>query len=234
MLNSTSPAGSDTEAELAHTRHIQDVSGYDSDSASLIGTPSRRRSRPSRMSVMSMSSVSSASSLSTLTPEPMGFQARRKRAAKLTNFFGASYRDLFGEVLERLEIGFLEEAREGNMSPQEIDVRFSKTFISLRIDDGYRPTYRISWDKSRPSRDGKPGIGRIYDQPRCRCCATYDFMTLTPHDYMPIFVFLGLLCALVALYSGLVSLVPHIFHRIISADCDTYCGFPLVSYILYS
>jgi hypothetical protein len=144
MLNSTSPAGSDTEAELAHTKHTHDVSGCDSDPGSPTGTLSRRRSHPSRMSMMSMSSVSSGSSLFTLTPEPMGFQARRKRAAKLTNFFGASYRDLFGEVLEKFEIGFLEEAREGNMSGEEIAVR--PKFIPLSID-GYQPNYRILWGK---------------------------------------------------------------------------------------
>jgi hypothetical protein len=120
MLNSSSPAGSDTEAELAHTKHIHDVSGYDSDPASPTSSPFRLRARLSRVS---MSSISSGSSLLTLTPEPMGFQARRKRAAKLTNFFGASYRDLFGEVLERLETGFLEEAKEGSMSREEIAVR---------------------------------------------------------------------------------------------------------------
>lgn len=125
MLNSTSTAESDTEAELAHTKHLYNVSvsGYESDPASPNGAVSRRRSHPSRMSMVSMSTASSGSSLYTLTPEPMGFQARRKRAAKLTNFFGASYRDLFGEVLEKLEIGFLEEAREGNMSREEFDVR---------------------------------------------------------------------------------------------------------------
>ena len=130
MLNSTSPAGSDTEAELAHTKHIQ-VSGYESDPASPTGSISRLRSRPSRISILSMSTISSGSSVFTLTPEPMGFQARRKRAAKLTNFFGASYRDLFGEVLEKLEIGFLEEAKEGSLSREEIAVR--PKFILLAI-----------------------------------------------------------------------------------------------------
>ena len=62
----------------------------------------------------------------------MGFQARRKRAAKLTNFFGASYRDLFGEVLEKLEIGFLEEAKEGSLSGEEVAVRLK--FLLLAID----------------------------------------------------------------------------------------------------
>lgn len=132
MLNTTSPAGSDTEAELAHTKHIHDISGYDSDPASPTSSLIRRRSRLSRMSMMSMSSASSGTSLFTVTPEPMGFQARRKRAAKLTNFFGASYRDLFGEVLQKLEVGFLEEAKEGGMSREEVAV--SPKFIPRAIE----------------------------------------------------------------------------------------------------
>jgi hypothetical protein len=52
----------------------------------------------------------------------MAFQARRRRAAKLTNFFGATYRDLFGEVLNRIERGMLEEARHGEMSQDEMKV----------------------------------------------------------------------------------------------------------------
>ena len=122
MLNGTSPAGSDTEAELAYTKHTHEVSGYESSPVSPTSSHLRRRSHPSRVSVMSMTSVSSGSSVFPLSPEPMGFQARRKRAAKLTNFFGASYRDLFGEVLERLESGFLEEAREGCMTREEVVV----------------------------------------------------------------------------------------------------------------
>jgi hypothetical protein len=131
MLSSTSPAGSDTEAELAHTKHIHEVSGYESGPASPTSSHFRRRSHPPRMSMMSMSSLSSRSSMF-LIPEPMGFQARRRRAAKLTNFFGASYRDLFGEVLERLETGFLEEGKEGSMSREEIAVRLK--FIPLAIE----------------------------------------------------------------------------------------------------
>ena len=132
MLNGTGLAGSDTEAELAHTRRTHDVSGYESDPASPTSGLFRQSSRPSRISIVSVSSVSSASSLLTLTPEPMGFQARRKRAAKLTHFFGASYRDLFGEVLEKLEIGFLEEAKEGGLSSEEVAV--CPKFILLVIN----------------------------------------------------------------------------------------------------
>lgn len=131
MLSSTSPAGSDTEVGLAQLKHIHEVSGYESDPASPTSSLIQRRSRPSRMSMVSMTSISSGSSLFTLTPEPMGFQARRKRAAKLTNFFGASYRDLFGEVLEKLEIGFLEEAKEGGLSREEVVVRPSSFYLRL-------------------------------------------------------------------------------------------------------
>jgi len=37
------------------------------------------------------------------TPQASSFQQRRKRAAKLTHFFGVDYRELFDDVLESLE-----------------------------------------------------------------------------------------------------------------------------------
>ena len=123
----------------------------------------------------------------------MGFQARRKRAAKLTNFFGASYRDLFGEVLEKLEIGFLEEARNGNMSGDEIAVR--SEIIPLTIN-GYQPIYRILLDESRHSRDGRPS----FDQSRTIVARLTPSCSPAPYDYMPVFAFLGLLCTVVLYY----------------------------------
>lgn len=78
-----------------------------------------------RASLLSIESVATVSSYATLTPEPMTFQARRKRAAKLAHFFGASYRDLFGEVLNQIERGMLEEARLGEMSREEMRVSFN-------------------------------------------------------------------------------------------------------------
>jgi hypothetical protein len=78
--------------------------------------------RASIISLQSVATVSTVSSYATLTPEPMAFQARRKRAAKLAHFFGATYRDLFGEVLDRIERGMLEEMRRGDMSREEMRV----------------------------------------------------------------------------------------------------------------
>jgi hypothetical protein len=47
------------------------------------------------------------------------FAARRKRAAKLSKFFGVSYRDLFGAVLEILESDVKEDKEEGSLSAAE-------------------------------------------------------------------------------------------------------------------
>ena len=84
-------------------------------------TPPKRVLQP-RASLISINSVATTSTFATLTPDPMAFQARRKRAAKLAQFFGASYRDLFGEVLVRIERGMLEEARAGQISEEEVRV----------------------------------------------------------------------------------------------------------------
>ncbi|CAE6489898.1 unnamed protein product [Rhizoctonia solani] len=47
------------------------------------------------------------------------FTARRKRAAKLSNFFGVTYRDLFGAVLDILESDVKEDKEEGSLTPAE-------------------------------------------------------------------------------------------------------------------
>ena len=67
----------------------------------------RRRSLPSRTSILS---ISSEYSLASVVPPPApeegyAFQVRRRRAAKLTNFFGVNYRELMSEILESLEKG---------------------------------------------------------------------------------------------------------------------------------
>lgn len=109
----------------------------------------RRRSLPSRASTLSLvSTLSGTSTLSSLSTLSMGtstitsanipgyynaprteaegradmFRARRRRAAKLTNFFGVKYRDLFGEVLESIEAGMREDVRVGRMGVGELEV----------------------------------------------------------------------------------------------------------------
>ena len=57
------------------------------------------------------------------TPTDAVFQQRRRRAAKLTQFFGVHYRDLMGEILERLERGLEEECGRGTLRPDEVQVR---------------------------------------------------------------------------------------------------------------
>ncbi|KAG8862959.1 hypothetical protein FRB96_000379 [Tulasnella sp. 330] len=64
----------------------------------------------------------SASSLFSLTLEaaPVDpFQQRRKQAAKLTKFFGTDYRSIFGEVLESIEVGVLDDQTRGTLSNEE-------------------------------------------------------------------------------------------------------------------
>ncbi|KIJ39239.1 hypothetical protein M422DRAFT_175310 [Sphaerobolus stellatus SS14] len=69
-----------------------------------------------------ISLISTNSSIASLEPDPDGFQQRRKRAAKLTNFFGVNYRDLFGDVLESIEKGMNDEFVAGTMQPEEVEV----------------------------------------------------------------------------------------------------------------
>ena len=56
-------------------------------------------------------------------PDVTDFQWRRRKAAKLTQFFGVNYRDLMNEILESIEKGLEEERGRGTMQPDEIQVR---------------------------------------------------------------------------------------------------------------
>jgi hypothetical protein len=50
------------------------------------------------------------------------FQTRRRRAAKLTQFFGVDYRDLIEDVLESIEHGLDAERRRGTLNPAQAEV----------------------------------------------------------------------------------------------------------------
>ncbi|KAI0035118.1 hypothetical protein K488DRAFT_23451, partial [Vararia minispora EC-137] len=52
-------------------------------------------------------------------PEMQSFQLRRRRAAKLTSFFGVDYRDLIGEIIESIEEDVQEAGRRGGLKPDE-------------------------------------------------------------------------------------------------------------------
>lgn len=85
----------------------------------------RRRSLPTRASITSLASAYSVSTVITTPPEESAFQARRRRAAKLTQFFGVDYRDLMNDVFESLEMGLEEERGRGTLQPDEVQVRAS-------------------------------------------------------------------------------------------------------------
>ena len=65
-----------------------------------------------------MSSLSSE-----LSPRLSRFQIRRRKAAKLTNFFGVDYHELIYDILSSIEKGVEEECRRGTLQPQEVEVR---------------------------------------------------------------------------------------------------------------
>jgi hypothetical protein len=79
----------------------------------------RRHSLPLRPSI---NSLRSEYSITSPRPEVTAFQVRRKRAAKLTNFFGESYRDLVGDILESIQKGLEEEVGKGNLNREEMQV----------------------------------------------------------------------------------------------------------------
>ncbi|KAK7465320.1 hypothetical protein VKT23_005299 [Stygiomarasmius scandens] len=109
----------------------------------------RRRSLPlptsptaPRMSVLSAGSIGSINSFGSATDDlSLGltspgfassglhsptasvhtFQQRRRRAAKLTQFFGVNYRELIRDVLESIENGLERERRRGTMQEEEVE-----------------------------------------------------------------------------------------------------------------
>ncbi|KAF8998619.1 hypothetical protein BDZ89DRAFT_1083119 [Hymenopellis radicata] len=82
----------------------------------------RRRSLPARTSTTSLASeYSLAESISSPKAEVTDFQLRRRRAAKLTAFFGVDYRDLIRDVLDSIENGLEHERKHGTINPEEAE-----------------------------------------------------------------------------------------------------------------
>lgn len=78
-----------------------------------------------------MLSIASEYSITSPKPEVTDFQLRRRRAAKLTQFFGVDYRDLINDVLESIEHGLEHERKRGTLNPDEVEVCHSSHFRSL-------------------------------------------------------------------------------------------------------
>ena len=60
------------------------------------------------------------------------FEQKRRRAAKLTNFFGVNHRDIVDDILESLETGVAEERGMGTLDQDQADVCL--TFCSPRVE----------------------------------------------------------------------------------------------------
>ncbi|KAH6916613.1 hypothetical protein BKA70DRAFT_1250047 [Coprinopsis sp. MPI-PUGE-AT-0042] len=88
-------------------------------------SPSDTITNGTRVSMGSLASEYSdiSSLLQSPKPEPgaTDFQMRRKRAAKLTQFFGVHYRELINDVLQSLEKGLEREMKRGTLQAEEFD-----------------------------------------------------------------------------------------------------------------
>ncbi|KAJ7086598.1 hypothetical protein C8R43DRAFT_1051294 [Mycena crocata] len=80
------------------------------------------------LSARTASTGASASASTASTPDAAAteFQTRRRRAAKLTQFFGVDYRDLIEDVLESIEHGLDAERRRGTLNPAEAEALLQK------------------------------------------------------------------------------------------------------------
>jgi hypothetical protein len=76
----------------------------------------RRHSLPARASIASLRSEY----LCAPEPDAQAFGARRRRAQKLAAFFGASYNELVGDVLESIAVGMRDEMDRGTLNPEEM------------------------------------------------------------------------------------------------------------------
>jgi len=85
----------------------------------------RRRSLPLCPSIASLRSEYSITS----PPEISTFEQKRRRAAKLTNFFGVNHRDIMEDILDSIENGVAEERGRGTLNQAQADVRLPPFFV---------------------------------------------------------------------------------------------------------
>ena len=110
------------------TRKVDD-DGYGSSeldidipSTSALAAPSHNERRNSVPPCPSVTSLRSEYSITTPPPEISTFEQKRRRAAKLTNFFGVSHRDIISDILESIESGVAEERGRGTLNEAQADV----------------------------------------------------------------------------------------------------------------
>ena len=95
----------------------------------------RRRSLPvlpSRMSLDSQINVTAPE-----TNDVTDFQVRRRKAAKLTQFFGVDYRELINDVLQSIEHGVRNEHKSGTLRAEEAEVCHPHLFKFMVLVDAH-------------------------------------------------------------------------------------------------
>jgi len=117
---------SPTEDQPLLSAHRHSTSSYSHKS-------DRRHSLPTRTSMTSISTEI----LAPPKPELSNFQLRRRRAAKLTNFFGVDYHELIHDILESIEKGVEEERKRGTLQPEEVESLLHKLHDLRMRRDGY-------------------------------------------------------------------------------------------------
>jgi len=86
----------------------------------------RRRSFPTQMSSPLSLSSTTINTVMLQKPDVTDFGLRRRRAAKLTQFFGVDYRTLIKDVLESIEKGVEEERSGGTLNIAEAEELLQK------------------------------------------------------------------------------------------------------------
>ena len=102
-----------------------DSSEPDIPSASTPTTITRDDRRRSLPLCPSITSLRSEYSITSPPPEISTFEQKRRRAAKLTNFFGVSHHHIMDDILESIESGVAEERGRGTLNQAQADVRSS-------------------------------------------------------------------------------------------------------------
>lgn len=92
----------------------------------------RRRSLPARTSMISLAGSEYTININTPKAEITTFQVRRRRAAKLTQFFGVNYRELVNDILDSIESGVDHEHMQGTLREEEFEVCF---YFTLYVRD---------------------------------------------------------------------------------------------------
>jgi hypothetical protein len=62
-------------------------------------------------------------------PEVTDFELRRRRAAKLTQFFGVDYRELVMDVLDSIESRLENERKGGTLRAEQLEVYVLPSFL---------------------------------------------------------------------------------------------------------